>query len=114
MRNILLLFYIVINVFLYVLNFELFNTSTSIELGFTSFTAMPILLMLFLGMFFIALFYWLDHTNQHEYRMNIEHLNDQIKLHEKDLEIMSLKHLNQEQPNVISPEKDNDANTNQT
>ena len=108
MKNILLLFYIIINVFLYILNFELFNTLTSIDLGFTTITTMPILLVLLVGLSFVGLFYWLEKSNQDKSSNEIDRLNDKILLHEKDLEIMSLKHLNQEKtPVPIVTENEN-------
>ena len=107
MKNILLLFYIIINVFLYILNFELFNTSTSIDLGFTTITTMPILMVLLIGFVFVGLFYWLDKSNQENSNNEIARFNDKVLLLEKDLEIMSLKHTNQNNEVIsISPEVD--------
>lgn len=109
MRNILLLFYFIINVFLYVLNFELFNSMTPIDLGFTTINTMPILLVLVIGLAFVGLIYWNDIANDKKSNNTILHLNDQIKLHKKDIEIMTLKHQSEEiKINVIPVENKND------
>lgn len=110
MRYLLLFLFLIINVFLYVLNFELFNSIVNMDFGFDVFATMPILIMLFIGLLFILLFILIGNNDDKKYKMIMTQLESKISLLEKDLEIKDLKQqVNRnievlENPTIIEPE----------
>lgn len=91
MRNLLLMGYLIISVFLYTLNFELFQTGRDIDLGFGVFTTFPVLIVMAIGLVFCLLFFLIDKNKQMKNEAIIENLKNEITIHKKDLEIATLK-----------------------
>lgn len=94
MKIILVFLYIVINVFLYILNFEVFNSQVDIDFGFGIFSTMPIILLQVVGFVFTLLFYFLGQKADTKFNNAIEKLEDNILILEKDIEISNLKAAN--------------------
>lgn len=91
MRYFLLFIFIIINAFLYVLNFELFNSVVNMDFGFDIITTMPILLILIVSLIFILIYVMIGNNNEKSKNTIIDQLESKIKLLEKDLEINDLK-----------------------
>ncbi|NRT13821.1 type III secretory pathway component EscV [Flavobacterium sp. 28A] len=91
MRNILLLGYLILNVFLYTLNFEIFHTPQAIDLGFGIFTTFPLLITMAFGLIFCLFFFLMDKNKQMKNEAIIENLKNEITIHKKDFEIATLK-----------------------
>jgi type III secretory pathway component EscV len=91
MRNILLMGYIIISVFLYTLNFELFQTGRDIDLGFGIFTTFPVIIVMAIGLIFCLFFFLIDKNKQMKNEALIDNLKNEITIHKKDLEIATLK-----------------------
>lgn len=91
MRYFTLILYIIINLFLYILNYELFNSVANVDLGFGIFGIMPIVLMQVIGLFFLGLLFYTDKIKEINKRIQIEKLETKNTLLAKDLEIKKLK-----------------------
>ena len=91
MRNLILFLYLIINVFLYTLNFELFNSSVNVDFGFGVFSTMPLILIQLIGLVFILLFVFIDKNKALKNTLLVERLEDRNKILLKDLEINQLK-----------------------
>ena len=94
MKNSILFIYLIITVFLYVLNFELFNTFATVDLGFANVTIMPTIAMIVIGLACLLLLMYYYKNKEMSTNHVISKLNDQIKLMAKDTEIMLLKNAN--------------------
>jgi ATP/ADP translocase len=103
MRNLLLLLYIIINVFLLILNFELFSSVVDVDLGFSTMALMPIILIQLLGFLFVITFFYLDKIRESNKRNAIERLSDKNTIQEKELEIANLKLENSAVSNAAQP-----------
>lgn len=91
MRYFTLILYIIINLFLYILNYELFNSVANVDFGFGIFGIMPIVLMQVIGLFFLGLLFYTDKIKEINKRIQIEKLETKNTLLAKDLEIKKLK-----------------------
>jgi hypothetical protein len=91
MRNIILLGYLILSIFLYTLNFELFHTAADINIGFGKFTTYPLLILMTSGLVFCLLFFLMDKNKQMKNEALIENLKNKIIIHKKDLEIAALQ-----------------------
>ena len=95
MRNLLLLLYLIINVFLYILNMELFNSVVDVDFGFAIVSFMPLILLQVVGLLFVLSFYFLDKNREITNLNTVQKLTDQKTILEKDIEINNLKFANQ-------------------
>jgi hypothetical protein len=91
MRNIILLGYLILSIFLYTLNFELFHTAADIDIGVGIFTTYPLLILIISGLVFCLLFFLMDKNKQMKNETLVENLKNEIIIHKKDLEIAALK-----------------------
>jgi type III secretory pathway component EscV len=91
MRNLILLGYLIIAIFLYTLNFELFHSAADINIGLGIFTTYPLLILMALGLIFCLFFFLVDKNKQMKTDSIIENLKNEIIILKKDLEIASLK-----------------------
>lgn len=91
MRNVLLFLYIIVTVFLYVLNFELFNSQVNMDFGFGVYNTMPILFIVMIGLLFLILFVLIGNYTEKRSKSAVSKLESRIALLEKDLEIKDLK-----------------------
>ena len=95
MRKLLLLVFLVINVFLYILNMELFNSVVDIDFGFAVVSFMPLILLQLIGLLFVLAFFFLDMNRESKKINAIQKLTDKNTILEKDIEITNLKLENQ-------------------
>ena len=91
MRNILLMGYLIISVFLYTLNFEFFQTGRDTDLGFGIFKAFSAIKVMAIGLIFCLFFFLIDKNKQMKNDALIDNLKNEITIHKKDLEITTLK-----------------------
>lgn len=91
MRNVLLFLYIIIIVFLYILNFDLFNSQVNMDFGFGVYNTMPILYIIVIGLVFLLLFVLIGNYVEKRNKSIVSSLESKIALLEKDLEINDLK-----------------------
>lgn len=91
MRYFTLIVYIIINLYLYILNYELFNSIANVDFGFGIFGSMPIVLVQIIGLFFIGLLFFTDKLKETNKKIQIEKLEAKNILLAKDLEIKQLK-----------------------
>ncbi|MCW2119111.1 hypothetical protein [Flavobacterium sp. 7A] len=91
MRNILLMGFIILNVFLCVLNFEIYQTPQDIDLGFGIFTTFPLAIVTAIGLVFCLIFFLIDKNKQMKNEAIIETLKNEVAISKKDLEIVTLK-----------------------
>lgn len=94
MKIVLLFLYIVVNVFLYILNFEVFNSQVDIDFGFGIFSTMPLILLQVVGFVFALLFFLTGQKADAKHALAIDKLEDKILILEKDIEISNLKAAN--------------------
>ncbi len=101
MRNILLFFYLIVNIFLYILNIELFNSVVDIDFGFFVLSFIPLVMLQMIGLIFVLAFYYLDKNKETKKKIEIERLYDKNTIQQKELEIVNLKLENKAIENTI-------------
>lgn len=104
MRYFLLMLYVICNLFLYILNFEVFNSEVRLDFGFKILTTMPIILVQVLGLLFVVIFFFVEKFKEIRNSIQIQTLETKINLLMKDLEIKDLK---ESMPAVENPEINN-------
>jgi uncharacterized membrane protein len=91
MRYILLFIYVIINAFLYVLNYEVFNSIVNLDFGFGIYSIMPIVLIQILGLLFVLGFYFNNKNSEFKHNIEIERHETKYKILQQEHEIEMLK-----------------------
>lgn len=91
MRYILLFLYIIINIFFFTMNYEMFTILDYINYGAGTLYISPILFVDFIGLLFVVIFFLADSVKEEKKNKIILQKNTKIDQLEKELEITMLK-----------------------
>ncbi len=91
MRYLLIFIYVVVNIFVFVLNWDLFTTQLDLDLGFGLFTLLPFLVLQLFGLLVLVIFAIVDGMKDLKRELKISELQNKVVQLEKDVEITFLK-----------------------
>ena len=106
MKYIIIYIYVAINIFLLILNWNLFSTSINIDLGFGVFHLPPLVLIQIIGLVALVVFAILDGVKDLKREVLVSELQKQILSLEKDSIIHDLKNKIKSNP---QPENEDDS-----
>lgn len=98
MRYIILFIYVAVSILLFVLNWDLFTTSVSFDMGFGTFHAWPFLILQLFGLILLAGFSVFDGIKDLKREIKISELQNRITQMQKDAEIANLKKSKEDRP----------------
>ncbi|WP_372745332.1 hypothetical protein [Lutibacter sp.] len=101
MKYLLIFIYVVINIFIFILNWDLFTAQLDVDLGFGMYSLPPFFLLQIFGLFIILLFAIVDGLKDLKRELKISELQNKIIGLEKDAEIAILK--NKQPPKIEEP-----------
>jgi uncharacterized membrane protein YciS (DUF1049 family) len=99
-KYIILFLYVAISIFLFVLNWNLFTTTLDFDLGFGTYKLLPLVVLQIIGGLVLGIFALVDYMKDLKREVKITELNKRVMQLEKDIEIASLKHLDNTRNNA--------------
>ncbi len=105
MKYIIIFVYTAINIFLLILNWNLFTSAVNMDFGFDVIGIAPLIFLQILGLFALVVFALLDGIKDLKREVVITDLQKKILKLEKDSEISSLKKIIQSKEQLPKKEK---------
>lgn len=96
MRFVFLFFYIIINVYFFIMNYEMFTITDYVNYGNGTLYVSPILFVEFLGLLFVVCFFILDTQKDNSKKKLIEQFETTIKNLKSEIEVLNVKLENRE------------------
>lgn len=96
MKYVLLFFYIIINVYFFVMNYEMFTITDYINYGNGSLNISPVLFLEFIALVFIIAFFFLDSIKDDLKKKLINSLETTINNLKSEIEVLNVKLENRE------------------